>query len=199
MPFDTWILFCVSAFFSAASPGPSVVHAMKLAGNNGFRRATASIIGNTFSIIIICAVASAGLAMLALDGPSFFLVKLLGALYLIYSGVKTFLAADEELIGKDGRKKAYMACMLEAILISVTNPKIFVFIASFFPQFLSKKYDAATQLVVMTLTFSFFTSATLIAYSLFAALMYKKKLARIFLNRGSGIALILFGGFMLVQ
>lgn len=198
MPFDTWLLFCVSAFFSAASPGPSVVHAMRLSGNSGFKLATASIIGNTLSIIIICAIASAGLAMLSNDRALFF-VKLLGSSYLIYVGVKTLFSNDAELIGKDNYKKGYMACMSEAVLISTTNPKIFIFIASFFPQFLSKKYDTTTQLVVMTLTFAFFTSATLVAYSLFSALMYKNKVARTFINKGSGIALILFGGFMLIQ
>ncbi|UQY35107.1 LysE family translocator [Pseudomonas fulva] len=196
MPFDSWLIFCLSAFISAASPGPSVIHAMRLSGNNGFKLSTASILGNTLSIFIICAMASSGLVILNND-KAIFIIKTLGALYLIYIGMKILLSSDFQAIENGKVRKSYMTCLIEAALISISNPKIFIFIASFFPQFLSKDYAIAPQLVTMTFTFAFFTSSTLVAYTLFSAVMYKNEVSRAIINKGSGIALVLFGGFML--
>lgn len=196
MSFDMWIIFCVSAFFSAVSPGPSVVHAIRLSGTRGFKMATASIAGNTLAIIAICTIASVGLSFIK-NSTAFHVLRIVGAAYLIYVGIKIFFDDDKNDIVELKSQKSYFKIFTEAVLISITNPKIFIFIAAFFPQFLTPGGDAALQLSIMALTFAFFTSTTLVAYSTVSAFMYKKKSVRTIINRGSGIALVLFGAYTL--
>lgn len=96
MSFKVWLIFCVSAFFAAASLGPNVIHAMKLSGNHGFRLASASILGNTIAILAVCAISSISLSIL--NNPHvFYVLKVFGVLYLIYIGIKSF----GSLAGKD--------------------------------------------------------------------------------------------------
>lgn len=192
MSFEVWLIFCTAAFFAAASPGPSVIHAIRLSGHHSFGLASASILGNTLAILAICTISSIGLSFL--NNPYLlYVLKVFGAFYLIYIGVKSLVSlakAGELGIATSGK---YFSVVKEAILISITNPKIFIFIASFFPQFLNGSKSIPLQLLIMTITFAFFTSGTLVAYSIFSKLMYKNQIARNAINKGSGVALILFG------
>ncbi|KAF3996980.1 LysE family translocator [Glaciimonas immobilis] len=197
MVLDAWFLFCISAFFSAISPGPSVVHAIRLSGSRGFKVATASILGNIFTIIVVCVIASIGLSFLK-NSLAFNVLRIGGALYLIYVGVKIFLEKStyEESVAPS--QKSYFSFFTEAVFISITNPKIFIFIAAFFPQFLTHGGNRMLQLSIMTMTFVFFTSAILVMYSALSSVLYKRKVVRDYINRCSGITLVLFGLYTLI-
>lgn len=202
MELKNWLYFCIAAFFAAISPGPSVFHAMKVAGIEGFKSSTASILGNTISILLICIISSTGLILVADYSKFFYVLKIIGALYLVYIGLKFFIKIKPSNINNIeilNIKSFYKNNFLESVTISLLNPKIFIFIAAFFPQFLSESGDKLTELFIMTITFVFFTSTTLLLYVLISRLFCKNKITQVIIEKGSGVALIIFGVFTLIS
>lgn len=171
---------------------------MRYASSHGFRHATASILGNTLAILLVCVVASAGLAFIS-GSTVFTLLKWTGALYLIYLGVRIFRDKGGMWTARDALQTSYARIAAEAFALSLANPKILVFIAAFFPQFLIVGNNESLQFTVMTLTFAFFTSSTLVLYTSVSSWLFRKSEKSAWMNRVSGAALIGFGGYMLAQ
>lgn len=198
MRLDIWLLFCVSAFVAAASPGPSVVHAVRYATNHGFKRASASICGNTGAILLACITASAGIALIskpAVLTP----LKWAGAIYLMYLGIRMYFSKDSIEKENAHSPESYLHILRDAFLLSLSNPKIIIFIAAFFPQFLNSSGNSSLQFTIMSLTFSFFTATTLVFYTATASKLFRNPKFGAMVNRFSGIALVGFALFMLIR
>jgi threonine/homoserine/homoserine lactone efflux protein len=111
-------------------------------------------------------------AILQTSAFLFMLMKMVGASYLIYLGIRKYKSkerfltvANEKLSPKDN---AYLPKFKEGFLIAATNPKAILFFVAFFPLFLNTNVPVFPQFVVMTLTFMGLSFISLMAYGYLA-------------------------------
>ncbi len=176
MSFDNFILYSITAFLAAISPGPSVIFAINTAAHHGMRLALLSALGNTTAILILSVISAIGLGtIIGASDILYNMIKLIGSLYLIYLGIKIFFETGI-LINKNMNSLHPLRSKIffRSFWISMGNPKIILFLISLFPAFIEQEDNQAVQLAILSLTFVFFTFSTLVIYILFSNFFLKK-------------------------
>lgn len=206
MHLSNWLVFCGVAFLVCFSPGPGVLLAISNAMSHGKQHWLASSLGNATGLFIISGVAMAGMgAVLAVSALAFTVLKVAGALYLVYLGIKqwrsqtvSFTAAAQATPEQDARVATPMARRLygQGMGVALTNPKAILFFSALFPQFITADAPVLKQVVLLTLTFVVMSLLSHLFYVLVARL-FKGQLAdptkqRVF-NRLSGGLFVLLG------
>ena len=117
---DLW-LFVLSGLLLNVTPGPDTLYIVARSTTQGFRGG---------------ALAAAGLsAILAASATAFTLVKIAGALYLLYVGV-SLLRSKPEATGTMAVTAAPLrAVFMQGFLTNVLNPKVALFFLALLPQF----------------------------------------------------------------
>ncbi len=201
MTWSNWFVFAGVSLFMAFTPGPAVLLAISNSVSVGPGRAMLGSLGNALGIFLVSAVAMAGLGVvLSTSATAFLLLKLAGAAYLIYlgikqwrSGAKGFADADQaQAPGARGSLKLFV----NGVTVAVTNPKAILFFTALFPQFLVADAPATGQFLVLTATFAGCTVLSHIFYVLLARGLKRSfadaRRVRLF-NRISGAAFVGLG------
>ena len=163
MTLSTWLLFLSVSLAAAFSPGPGVLMAVSTATTHGARRALYSSLGNAVGVFIVATTAVAGLGLvLKTSALAFGAVKVAGAAYLIYLGIKTWRQASATPAPADAAIAA-AAPVAEAsrwstfragLLVAVSNPKAILFFTAVFPQFMPPDHVDAMRFMLLTSTFT---------------------------------------------
>ncbi len=129
------VLFVVAALAIAISPGPGIfyVAARTLAGGRG--EGLASSFGTGLGGLVHVAAGAIGVSALVLaSAEAFTLLKIAGAAYLVWLGIKT---VREARIAIDMRAEPTGArrAFREGIVVEALNPKTAAFFLAFLPQF----------------------------------------------------------------
>lgn len=202
MHLSNWLLFCSVALLVTFSPGPAVLLAISNAIAVGPRRAMISSMGNGFGLFIISGVAMAGMGVvLATSATAFMLLKLAGALYLVYLGIKqwrskTSIVADAPVAAGAANPYSFWKLFRQGLTVALTNPKAILFFSALFPQFVTPGEPVGIQFAVLTASFVVCAMLAHLFYANLARLL-KTQLAtpgraRLF-NRISGGAFVLLG------
>ena len=202
MHLSNWLLFCSVALLVTFSPGPAVLLAISNSIAVGPRRAMISSMGNGFGLFIISGVAMAGMGVvLATSATAFMLLKLAGALYLVYLGIKqwrskTSIVADAPVALGAANPNSFWKLFRQGLTVALTNPKAILFFSALFPQFITPGEPVAIQFTVLTTSF---VACAMLAHLFYANLarLLKTQLAtpgraKLF-NRISGGAFVLLG------
>jgi threonine/homoserine/homoserine lactone efflux protein len=129
-------LFLLAAFIIAAVPGPGIfyVAARTLSGGRG--AGIASTFGTALGGLVHVIAGGLGVSAIILASAQLFTaLKLVGALYLIWLGIKTFRdagAAPPEQIEPAGTRLAFR----DGVVVEALNPKTAAFFLAFIPQFI---------------------------------------------------------------
>ncbi|CAI8890011.1 MULTISPECIES: LysE family translocator [Pseudomonas] len=172
------LAFTLVAAIAIASPGPATLMAINNSLAHGQRSAIWSSLGNASGLFCLSAAAMLGLgALLASSEWLFNAVKILGAGYLFYLGLKQLFKkgpmlpdaiADDVSKSKPSRMKLYKS----AFLTAVTNPKATMFFTALFPQFIDQGATLLPQFLILT---SIFMALSVTSLSLYAALASRAK------------------------
>ncbi|GAB4184620.1 MAG: hypothetical protein OHK0024_24790 [Thalassobaculales bacterium] len=141
----TFALFLAAALVLAVTPGPGIfyVAARSLAG--GRRDGILSSLGTAIGGLAHVAAGAAGLsALLLASAEAFTVVKLIGAAYLIYLGVKTCREAAAPIDAP-----AAGGAFRQGIVVEMLNPKTAAFFLAFIPQFVDPAGVVAVQFVAL--------------------------------------------------
>jgi threonine/homoserine/homoserine lactone efflux protein len=139
MDFTSVALFFLAALVIALSPGPGIfyVAARTLAG--GRDEGLASSFGTGLGGLVHVAAGAIGVSALVLaSAEAFTLLKIAGAVYLVWLGLKTMREARREArIAADMRTEPTGAgrALREGIVVEALNPKTAAFFLAFLPQF----------------------------------------------------------------
>lgn len=135
MDFATLALFFAAALAIAISPGPGIfyVAARTLAG--GRSEGLASSFGTGLGGLVHVAAGAVGVSALVMaSAEAFTMLKLAGAAYLVWIGLKTIREARQTFEAKavtTGAARAFR----EGIVVEALNPKTAAFFLAFLPQF----------------------------------------------------------------
>ncbi|MFE9106154.1 LysE family translocator [Actinomadura geliboluensis] len=138
MPIDPHLLalFFATSVVAMVIPGPDMLFVLGCGMRGGARAGLLATAGVATSEAVHVAVAAAGLAALFAAVPlAFTVVRVVGAVYLVYLGVQTLRRRrdlqDAAPAGVSGRR-AY----LNGLLTNLLNPKMVTFTIAFLPQFI---------------------------------------------------------------
>ena len=152
---DYW-LFVLTGVLLNLTPGQDTFYILGRSVAEGTRSGVASALGIAVGSLVHTAVAALGLsAILATSASAFTVVKLLGAAYLVYLGVRMLrsanvLASPTNRVGSAG----VLASFRDGVVTNVLNPKVALFFLALMPQFIAPDSDAkVAAFIVLGLTF----------------------------------------------
>ncbi len=175
MDWHVWLAYFLAAWLIALSPGSGAVLSMSHGLQYGVRQTTATIVGLQIGLASILLVAGAGVgALLLASTTAFMIVKVLGAGYLMWLGVKQWrapvdgaasdAAAPSEPAGLSVRQR-----LLRGALTNATNPKGIVFMVAVLPQFIDPNKPLALQLAILLVTTLAVDSVVMHGYAFLAS------------------------------
>ena len=167
MPVETWLLFAGTVILFMATPGPSHLLMFGNSLASGFRRAWPTGAGDLTANLLQMLAAGLGLAALvSAAGSALLYIKLAGAVYLIWLGVRMIQrAGDVSRTAPEGMIRGYF---WQGFLTSASNPKAIAFFAALFPQFISPDLAFAPQFLALSATYLVIDGIFLTGWGLFA-------------------------------
>lgn len=202
MSLHVWWLYVTAVFLISATPGPNMLHVMTQSIAHGPRRAVATMAG-LMSAILLCLIASAlGLGALLKASPRLFdILRYAGVAYLVWLGIKAWRApVDDVDTGGTTPTRSLRALYGTGLLTGLSNPKLIIFAAALFPQFIDTSRPFGMQLTILVASFVAIEFGWQCLYALggvkLARWLAPARRQRVF-NRGTGLMFIGFGGALL--
>jgi threonine/homoserine/homoserine lactone efflux protein len=135
----TLLAFSAAALVLLLIPGPSVLYIVSQSVEHGRRAGLIATLGVHTGTMVHLTAAALGLsAILVSSSLAFTTVKLLGAVYLIYLGLRALLGSDDPAAAPVAREVRLGRIYRQGVLVNVTNPKTALFFFAFLPQFLDR-------------------------------------------------------------
>ena len=146
-------IFTLAALAMNAAPGPSNLYVLSRSLAQGTAGGLVSALGLALGSLFHVALAVAGLAALLSYAPTLYdAIRLAGAAYLIYLGIKTLRAPGASMPANGGARRSLGRVLFDAALVEMLNPKTALFFLAFLPQFVEPAAGpAAPQLLLLGL------------------------------------------------
>nr|WSW69468.1 LysE family translocator [Streptomyces sp. NBC_00995] len=172
--FDRLLAFAAMACLLILIPGPSVLFVIGRALAQGRRAALMTVAGNTSgALLLVLAVALGVGSVVERSVLVFTVLKLAGAAYLMYLGVKAWRQRGSLRAAFTGGEQAAqggLRTFWEGLAVGVTNPKTMVFFAAVLPQFVDREQGhIAVQMLMLGLVFNVIALASDSLWGLLAA------------------------------
>lgn len=132
------VTFTLTSILLALTPGPDMTYFLGKAVTHGRAGGTVAMLGALSGCVIHSMAVALGLAaLLAASTTAFFILKVIGALYLLYLAVQALRHGSALSLPEGKSEKAPLGGIwAKGFLIDILNPKIIVFFVTFLPQFL---------------------------------------------------------------
>jgi len=139
--FDSLIPFFIATAIFAFMPGPAILYTAAQTVARGRRAGFMAALGIHLGCYMHVIAAALGLSAIFTHVPlAYTLVKLAGAAYLVWLGIKMIrqklspedMAHDQEMIGQ---AKSARRAFFESMTVEILNPKVAIFFIAFLPQF----------------------------------------------------------------
>lgn len=195
MSLNVWIAYIFTTAVILIIPGPTIILVISQAVTHGRKSvvplATGVVLGDftamTLSLLGLGAIMTASAAL-------FTLFKWIGAIYLVYLGIKLWRAnPDSSSIQHQKGDASPRSLFKSSFIVTALNPKSIAFFVAFLPQFISPHSPAFSQILILGGTFLFLALVNAALYALFAGQLretIKKTRVRKWFNRCGGTALI---------
>ena len=159
VPTDRLLAFAALSFLLIVIPGPSVLFVIGRALAHGRRAALTSVAGNTLGAYVLVAAVALGIGPVVERSVVLFTaLKLAGAAYLVYLGVRTWRQRGSlraAFAGTERPGRGGLRTLGEGFAVGVANPKTMVFFAAVLPQFVDRAQGRASlQMLLLGLVFN---------------------------------------------
>ena len=153
-----FILFIGISWALIIAPGPDMFYVITRGMSQGRKAGILSAIGVVCGILVHTTAAALGLTLiLQTSAVAFLLVKYVGAVYLLYLGIKAWRDKSTFTLSPTTSALNFSSLFWQGVLSNVLNPKIAIFFLSFLPQFVNKEGNhVALQMIFLGLTFALF-------------------------------------------
>ena len=177
MSFATWIAFVIAGTLIAISPGSGAILSMSHGLAYGLKKASATVLGLQLGLVLVLVIAGAGVgSLLVASETAFTIVKIVGALYLIWLGIAQWRAKVEASNVSTAGLAAHPSFgrrVLTGFLTNATNPKGIIFMVAVLPQFISNAAPVLPQLAILGVTMVTIDTTVMHGYALLASTMQR--------------------------
>ena len=200
MGIEQIIYYCLACFIVVIVPGPTVTLIIANALSFGTKAGVLNVAGTQLGLILMIGLLAVAFQIVTQQLQWFLIiVRYLGAVYLVWLGYKIF--TSKSLVQKTMSKKhSNSKFVLQGFVVIWSNPKAFLFLGAFIPQFLDLNQINGFKIIYLGLLFmligSIFDSAYAIVFGKFRTLVSTNYLH--LLNRIGGCLLALLGVWLAI-
>jgi threonine/homoserine/homoserine lactone efflux protein len=131
-----WITFFSAAILLTLAPGPDLAFILAQTAKGGRKAGFLAMYGIWVGALSHVILAAVGLsAVIATSAMAFSFVKYLGAAYLVWLGIRTFMQTGVEPTAEIVCDRPKSSVFRQGMLVAALNPKTAIFFLSFLPQF----------------------------------------------------------------
>lgn len=152
----------IGGFLSAAvlltlMPGPDILFVITQSMLRGKKAGIVFALGLCSGLVVHVAAVSAGVSLLLKESlTAFTMLKIAGAAYLFYLGIKAFIHRNRVSFRFDEKGKAVAGLYRKGVVMNLLNPKVILFFLAFFPQFIPKDVSSpVTEMCILGVLFIF--------------------------------------------
>ena len=192
------IYFLIASFLVVIVPGPTVSLIIANSLKSGTRAGILNVAGTQLGLIILIILLAMGFKVISpfLEDLIKF-VRIVGAFYLMILGYLSFsskeLSDNSEKIKKFDKK-----FILQGFIVILSNPKAFLFLGAFIPQFININQPIGSQIIYFGILFmivgAIFDGMYAVIFGKFRDLMVNKYLKVV--NKVGGTILVFVGIWM---
>lgn len=177
-------LFLLSGILLNITPGTDIIYVLSRASVGGRKVGIVSAFGICMGILIHTVLVALGLSAILASSPALFnAMKILGAVYLVYMGIKAIISKETMLEMGENAPKNLRAVFRQGVLTNALNPKVALFFLALLPQFVVAD-NPYGPLPFLVLGLTFFTTS--IIWCLFLA--YVASFVSGFLNKNERVS-----------
>jgi homoserine/homoserine lactone efflux protein len=150
------LAFIAACVLLALTPGPNMALMIANTLRHGLRGGLVTLAGTTTGLALLVAAASAGMTSIMVFMSAWFdVVRWAGAFYLVYLGAHQLwqLRDRSAQIGSDTPPVKRGSWYFQGLIVSLSNPKVILFLGAFLPQFVDMGVDPVSQLTVLAVLF----------------------------------------------
>tara|TARA_B100001939_G_scaffold292477_1_gene264637 strand:- start:150 stop:743 length:594 start_codon:yes stop_codon:yes gene_type:complete len=191
------VYFIIASFLVVIVPGPTVSLIIANSLNSGVKAGLLNVLGTQFGVLIFVLFLALGFNFISpfLD-EIIEILRIIGSIYLVILGI---LAFNSKINLENNKKiKLEKKFFFQGLIVILTNPKLFLFLGAFIPQFINLENSVSYQIIYLGIIFIFvatiFDSAYALVFGKFRDLLVNKYLK--LLNRAGGTILVLIGIWM---
>ena len=146
------LYFIIASFLVVIVPGPTVSLIIANSLKFGVKAGLLNIFGTQIGVLILILLLALGFEFISPFVDQIIkTVKILGAIYLIILGIITFNSKIN--LNNNQSEKYNKRFIFQGLIVILTNPKIFLFLGSFLPQFISLQHSISFQIIYYGLLF----------------------------------------------
>jgi threonine/homoserine/homoserine lactone efflux protein len=156
MSLQIYWLYLGAVLLISATPGPNIFYVTTRSIRFGFGAAMLAMAGCLLALALMLTASIAGVSAFMLAVPAAFeALKYPGAAYLIFLGVHTWRAPVADLGSPTSPREtaSRLSHSRGGFLVGISNPKLLVFAAAFFPQFIARDAPWVPQFGLLVATF----------------------------------------------
>ncbi|WP_072389819.1 LysE family translocator [Hyphomicrobium sp. CS1BSMeth3] len=162
--------FVVACIFLAITPGPNMSLIIANTTAHGLKGGLWTLAGSTTGFSTLVAIAALGMnSVMVLMSDWFDVIRWLGAAYLIYLGARQVYGSLSTSPIQAVRTRHGGSLYLNGLVVSLSNPKVLLFLGAFLPQFLDPAQAPGPQLVVLAAIFVLTLATVDITYTFLVA------------------------------
>jgi len=147
MDYAYWTLFFAAAIALNLSPGPDLIFILSRTFTGGKAVGLASSAGVCTGALVHVGAAALGIsAILATSVTAFNIVKYIGAVYLVYVGIKNlrYAGASLDVPTEFTQHISPWSAFKQGMLVDILNPKVAIFFMAFLPQFVRSEFASVS-------------------------------------------------------
>ena len=201
---EVLLAFIAACILLALTPGPNMSLILANTLSHGLRAGLITLAGTTTALALLVAAAAVGMgSMMVLMSAWFDLIRWVGALYLVYLGARQLWLFRQRRM--NGGWSAQLpsrpgSWYVQGVVVSLSNPKVILFLGAFLPQFVDPARDPVWQLSVLAVLFVVVLAAVDVGYTLAVGKARAKfDAARLAILDGAAGMLLLMGGLALAM
>jgi threonine/homoserine/homoserine lactone efflux protein len=152
MTWQIWLLFVATEAVLSMTPGPAVLYVLSQAIRRGPSKAVWGSLGILSANAIYFALSATSLgAVIVASYRLFFLIKWMGAAYLVYLGLSSFFGKRSILAlpGADTGSDSGRRILRDGFFLQAANPKALLFFTAILPQFIDAHHNVALQILLL--------------------------------------------------
>jgi homoserine/homoserine lactone efflux protein len=195
MGLDYLLAYSLAVLIAVLIPGPVVMMIVSYGLSRGREAALRTVAGVTLGDFTAMTVSLSGLgAVLSASATIFTILKITGALYLIWLGIG--LLRSKPMVWGEKISAPSRSIFWNAYWVTALNPKSITFFVAFVPQFIDPSRPVFQQLVIMEIVFLTLGTLNALAYAMIAG-QARKAISRpsilTWVNRTGGALLVMAG------
>jgi threonine/homoserine/homoserine lactone efflux protein len=152
MTWQIWLLFVITEAVLSLTPGPAVLYVLSQAIRRGPGRSVWASWGILSANAMYFALSASSLgAVIVASYKLFFLIKWLGAVYLVYLGLCSFFgrASVLSLPNEGSGSSTGPRILRDGFFLQAANPKALLFFTAILPQFIDAHHNVVFQVLVL--------------------------------------------------